>query len=338
MKKLYAFSKYIFFSVGGAEKSMLEVLKKKKASEYEISIVGVENLNNFNSNKYEIPNSLGWKKVPLSLKFQLNKFSYLEYCLNKKYIKRFFKELDQDAELVTYGFYAPAAALGFKGSSTIYLRSETDIGINANYYYGFKRFLKFIHILLEYPFYLNYKNDLKSSYARSKLIFNSEWMANECKNQFSANGKIEYPTIDFELLKRSYQANSEKIEKGIVFIGDSEIKGLGTVLKMAYLLKEQMFYIFTRHISSKIIEKNITYMPWSSDSSFPYLHAKLLIVPSVWNEAYGRVSVEAQFLGIPVLVSNRGGLPETVKYDKNKIIIDYLNPEVWAEKIKEICK
>lgn len=338
MKKLFAFSKYIFYSVGGAEKSMLEILKKKKKSEYDITIIGVDNLKNFNSSNYEIPNSIGWSRSSIGLKFQFKKFSYLEYFLNKNNVFQFFKNLENDAELVTYGFYAPAAALGFKGPSTIYLRSETDLGINANYYYGFKRFLKFFHILFEYPFYLIYKKDLRVIYSKSTLIFNSEWMAKECKNQFAAKGTIEYPTIDFELLKMNYQSNSDKIEKGIVFIGDSEIKGLGTVIKIAKLLKNQLFYIFTRHISSKVIINNITYMPWASDSSFPYLHAKLVIVPSVWNEAYGRVSVEAQYLGIPVLVSNRGGLPETVLYNKDKIITDYLNPEVWVTKIKEICK
>lgn len=339
MKKLYAFSKYIFYNVGGAEKSMFEILKKKKESDYEITIVGVENLKNFNSGKYEIPNSLEWGKIPITLKYQFNKFSYLEYFLNKKRIAQFFKDLEQEVELVTYGFYAPAAVLGFKGQATVYLRSETDIGINANYYSGIKRILKFIHILIEYPFYLIYKNDLKACYSKSKLIFNSEWMAKECKKHFLANGTIEYPTIDFELLKKQFQqSNSEKINKGIVFIGDSEIKGLSTVVKIANILKDDTFYIFTRHISSQMNVNNITYMPWSSNSSWPYLHAKLLIVPSVWNEAFGRVSVEAQFLGIPVLVSNRGGLPETVSYDESKIVFNHLNPEEWVVKIKKVFR
>jgi glycosyltransferase involved in cell wall biosynthesis len=36
------------------------------------------------------------------------------------------------------------------------------------------------------------------------------------------------------------------------------------------------------------------------------------LVPSLWNEPSGRVAEEALLAGIPALVSNRGGLPETV--------------------------
>ncbi|MFD3620626.1 glycosyltransferase family 4 protein [Streptomyces sp. NPDC058676] len=40
-----------------------------------------------------------------------------------------------------------------------------------------------------------------------------------------------------------------------------------------------------------------------------YANTRLLLVPSVWEEAFGRVVVEAMINGIPVLVSDRGALP-----------------------------
>lgn len=43
-----------------------------------------------------------------------------------------------------------------------------------------------------------------------------------------------------------------------------------------------------------------------------YAEARVLLAPSVWEEASGRVVTEAQVSGIPVLASNRGGLPEAV--------------------------
>ncbi len=43
-----------------------------------------------------------------------------------------------------------------------------------------------------------------------------------------------------------------------------------------------------------------------------YRSAKLILMPSMWEEAWGRVATEAQFSGIPVIASNRGGLPESV--------------------------
>ena len=43
-----------------------------------------------------------------------------------------------------------------------------------------------------------------------------------------------------------------------------------------------------------------------------YAKARLLLVPSVWEESAPRVVVEAQASGIPVLASDRGGLSEWV--------------------------
>lgn len=43
-----------------------------------------------------------------------------------------------------------------------------------------------------------------------------------------------------------------------------------------------------------------------------YAEARVVLVPSQWEEAWGRVASEAQVSGIPVLASDRGGLPESV--------------------------
>jgi glycosyltransferase involved in cell wall biosynthesis len=40
---------------------------------------------------------------------------------------------------------------------------------------------------------------------------------------------------------------------------------------------------------------------------------RLLLVPSVFREPFGRVAAEALINGIPPLVSDRGGLPQTVR-------------------------
>jgi glycosyltransferase involved in cell wall biosynthesis len=57
---------------------------------------------------------------------------------------------------------------------------------------------------------------------------------------------------------------------------------------------------------------NITLHPPTNDMRPHYARARLLLAPSQWEEAWGRVATEAQINGIPVLASNRGGLPESV--------------------------
>jgi glycosyltransferase involved in cell wall biosynthesis len=43
-----------------------------------------------------------------------------------------------------------------------------------------------------------------------------------------------------------------------------------------------------------------------------YAQSRLVLMPSLWEESFGRVAAEALANGIPVLASNRGALPETL--------------------------
>ena len=43
-----------------------------------------------------------------------------------------------------------------------------------------------------------------------------------------------------------------------------------------------------------------------------FARTRILLMPSVWEEPFGRLPVEAGAYGIPTLASVRGGLPESV--------------------------
>lgn len=54
---------------------------------------------------------------------------------------------------------------------------------------------------------------------------------------------------------------------------------------------------------------------WSEpvgDMRSVYARARIVLAPSLWEEAWGRIATEAQVSGIPVLASEHGGLPESV--------------------------
>jgi glycosyltransferase involved in cell wall biosynthesis len=57
---------------------------------------------------------------------------------------------------------------------------------------------------------------------------------------------------------------------------------------------------------------NIRWMGATPDPREFYRVTKLLLMPSLWDEAFGLVAVEGMFNGIPVLGSNRGGIPEAI--------------------------
>src|SRR3546814_2455589 len=65
-----------------------------------------------------------------------------------------------------------------------------------------------------------------------------------------------------------------------------------------------------------------------------YRRTHTLLVPSQWEEAWGRVATEAQFSGIPVLASDRGGLPEAVG-PGGRVLPHDAPAAAWAAALRE---
>ena len=57
---------------------------------------------------------------------------------------------------------------------------------------------------------------------------------------------------------------------------------------------------------------NVALWPPVEDMREAYARARLVLMPSIYEETFGRVVAEAQLSGIPALVSARGALPETL--------------------------
>jgi len=64
--------------------------------------------------------------------------------------------------------------------------------------------------------------------------------------------------------------------------------------------------------------------------------AALWLVPSLWAEPFGRVSIEAQAADRPVLVADCGGLPETVSSDR--YVIDNFSPDGWLSRMRQLLR
>jgi glycosyltransferase involved in cell wall biosynthesis len=62
-----------------------------------------------------------------------------------------------------------------------------------------------------------------------------------------------------------------------------------------------------------------------------YAATRLFLMPSQWEEAFGRVAVEAMMNGIPVISSDRGALPEVV--GDAGTVLTTRDPEVWVREI-----
>ena len=79
---------------------------------------------------------------------------------------------------------------------------------------------------------------------------------------------------------------------------------------------------------------NIEWSPPTRDMRAVYARSRTLLMPSLWEEAYGRTVVEAQINAIPVVASNRGALPDTV--GAGGVLVDAHAPmERWEQALRE---
>lgn len=64
------------------------------------------------------------------------------------------------------------------------------------------------------------------------------------------------------------------------------------------------------------------------------MQSDLLCIPSIWAENSPGVVIQALGLGLPVMGSARGGIPELVRHGRNGALVDEATPEAWRDAIK----
>jgi glycosyltransferase involved in cell wall biosynthesis len=75
-----------------------------------------------------------------------------------------------------------------------------------------------------------------------------------------------------------------------------------------------------------------------TDDVLPYYNAlSMLAFPSITAETFGRVSVEAQAAGVPVLGSNLGGIPETLSPGSTGLLLPPGEVGAWRDAILALC-
>lgn len=114
----------------------------------------------------------------------------------------------------------------------------------------------------------------------------------------------------------------ESSRRVALFVNPIPQKGLDTVLALARA-RPDVSFAFNRcwpidraalselHAEARRLG-NVEIRPSTGDMAELYGDARVVLVPSTYPEAWGRVAAEAQMSGIPVLASRLGGLPEAV--------------------------
>ena len=335
-KKIFLITWYFPSFHGGAEKSIMEELKDYKKKGYNVFVICFDE--KYPMGKFNIEDISG---INYGLKFKLpQEFRLYSLLLNKNYIYSkitdHIKEL-KDSIILTQSLIAPIVAefcVKNKIKYIYYLRDEINLNEFHNYEVGIRKILKTIKTIIEYSAIWYYKSKnifaLKNAY---KIISNSKFMHDLLQKKYGLDSEIIYPKINFSELDKKLIKKENQIY--ITFIGgNNAMKGADIVLKIAKKMPNEKFLIVGPY-NRKYKKGNITYMPYQRDVMEIYKISKLILMPSRWNEAFGRIVLEANYLGIPVITSNKGGLPEANK-NKELIVDDLENIDVWIDKINYI--
>lgn len=154
-------------------------------------------------------------------------------------------------------------------------------------------------------------------------------------NMFSRDkSKVIYNAIDRskytnnEIIQYRLEKNEKKVK--FCFLGSlAEHKGIKLLVDIVKDTNIEL-NIAGDGTLKKYIEdieknnKNIKYYGKLSEVEVEkfLLESDVLIVPSLWNEPFGRVVIDAYKFGLPVIVSNMGGLPEIVDNYKTGLIYE----------------
>ena len=170
-----------------------------------------------------------------------------------------------------------------------------------------------------------------------KLIFVSNWVKEKFFDKFEKKNhpkcEVIYPSID--RLKKF-----PKKSKIISFVGKlNRAKGFhiygNAIIKILNKYKDWKAIVVGDEPREKynFKHKNLEYKGWvSHDKTLKlYNHTSISIVPSSWEEPFGRTAVEAASRGCATIVSKRGGLIETVP---NTIFLTQLNDKELYKKIE----
>jgi len=100
------------------------------------------------------------------------------------------------------------------------------------------------------------------------------------------------------------------------------------------IYKKQLIGLVEQYRLNKIIK----FIDHSAEMPIAYMVANLVVSSSVEPEAFGRVSVEAQSMEIPMVASDIGGSKETIVNEKTGFLFKSGNPNALAETIMMVMK
>ena len=100
------------------------------------------------------------------------------------------------------------------------------------------------------------------------------------------------------------------------------------------IYKKQLTALVQQYRLNKVIK----FIDQCDEMPVAYMISNLVVSSSIEPEAFGRISVEAQSMEVPIIASNIGGSKETIISNKTGFLFESGNPNALAETITMVMK
>ena len=178
----------------------------------------------------------------------------------------------------------------------------------------------------------------------SKIVFNSEWS----KNRFLTNlEKIYTKSQKLIVIRQSAEQQKVDLRKKrniITFVGKlNKAKGYdvfgNAIIDILNKFKNWQAYVIGDEEREKLkfFHKRLKILGFKKHSDVINIFKKssISVVCSRWEEPFGRTSLESASCGCAVIITNRGGLPETIT---NGVILNELSKKSVYTSISNLIK
>jgi glycosyltransferase involved in cell wall biosynthesis len=180
-----------------------------------------------------------------------------------------------------------------------------------------------------------------------RLFGVSEAGAARLREQFLASS-VKCIRTSVRLLPSVERTEIPQVPRRALFVGRLiPEKGIWPLLRAFILLRERNVDVtltvvgpggpeVQAFIDANLLQERVRLAGHRTDVAPFYRQADFVIVPSLWLEALGMVSLEARVYGLPVIYSRRGGLPETQIEGVTGLALAEVSPEAIADAVVEL--
>jgi glycosyltransferase involved in cell wall biosynthesis len=191
-----------------------------------------------------------------------------------------------------------------------------------------------IHIYFQSAF-ANRNYPAARSGAALRYAANSPFIARMAESYFAA------PVAMIPSIIEPGAFSTDARGEAVLFVNPVAIKGVHIAASIAERLPHRRFLIAPAwpdsgyHPLVNVRLPNVENLARTNDIRTVLARTRVLLVPSVWEEASARIIGEAQQSGIPAVASDRGGLPESV--GAGGIVLGLADPiEAWCAAVESL--